>query len=126
MVAVCQETYDESFFFEQPDNADYLRDHPLEIYVDHIIDLLDMDDNDYINQNAMKNTNLPNLLAAGTISQDEADEIERIIDGTIDLIGNPDPPRVHRDDILVYLEDNFYYYDWQPGNGYVRDTTLED
>ena len=30
MVTVCQSTYGDEFFYEEPEDADYLRDHPLE------------------------------------------------------------------------------------------------
>ena len=121
LVDVCQLTYDESFFFEEAEDADYLRDHPLEDLVATMIDLLDMDKNDYININALRNVNLPRLLDEGTITQDEADMYDTIVGGALDTIDNDE--RVHRDVILQYLQDNYWYFDWQGEGHWMADTT---
>ena len=122
MVAVCQETYGPEFFYEEPADADYLRDHPIEDLVDTMMELLDMDKNDWIGYNALTNTNLPDLLSEGTITQDEADMYEGIVAGTLDATGAADE-KVHRDDILQYLQDNYWYFDWQGDGHWMMDTT---
>ena len=86
-----------------------------------MIDLLDMDKNDWININALRNQNVPRLLDEGTITQDEADMYDSIVDGARATTDNPD--RVHRDVILQYLQDNYYYFDWQGEGHWMQDTT---
>ena len=86
-----------------------------------MIDLLDMDKNDWININALRNQNVPRLLDEGTITQDEADMYESIVAGALATTDNEE--RVHRDVILQYLQDNFWYFDWQGEGHWMQDTT---
>ena len=90
VVAVCWESDGAEFDFEEPADADYLRDHPLDDLVQTMIDLLDTSKNDYINLNYQKNTNIPALLDANTITQEEADLYWEILEGTLETVAEDD------------------------------------
>ena len=78
MVEACQLTYGEEFFFEEPADADYLRDHPLEDLTEKIGILLDKDHNGDVNLGAVER-NLPPYVEDGTLTQEEADMYLEIV-----------------------------------------------
>ena len=120
VVAVCYESDGADFDFQETEDNDYLRDHPLEDLVEEIMDITDADSDDIIRTNYQEGTHLPALLESGEITQEEKDWYSDIFAGTVAMTGDP---AIHRDEIYEYLEDSYYYFDWQGDGEWMQDTT---
>ena len=113
MKDLCADNYGPEFFFEEGDDADYLRDHPVSDLADNMALLLDKDQNGDINIHRAVD-HLANYVADGTLTQEEATMYEDVIRGALEQPGGDykDDGSVWVDDIITYLEDNYFYFDW--------------